>query len=175
MGLDMYLYAKKYVSGIDWTRNADGGYDRWENTDLDTIASTVGLTRADLDQDTPSATVELKVGQWRKANQVHQWFVDNVQDGEDHCKEYYVSRDDLKNLRDTCREVLDMRDRQEANPDEALPTADDILPVSEGFFFGSYEYDEYYYEQVQYTYDLLDRLLSNEKFKEFDFAYDSSW
>ncbi len=175
MGLDMYLYAKKFVSGVDYTRNADGGYDRWENTDLDTIASIVGLERGDLDEDNPHAVVELKVGQWRKANQVHQWFVDNVQDGEDNCKEYYVSREDLAELRNTCRQVLAIRARQEANPDQMLPGPDDILPVSEGFFFGNYEYDEYYYEQVQYTYNLLDRLLSNEKFKEFDFAYDSSW
>lgn len=175
MGLDMYLYAKKYVSGIDYTRNAQGEYDRWENTDLDTVASAVGLERKDLDEDMPSATVSVKVAQWRKANQVHSWFVDNVQDGDDNCREHCVSRDELDDLRELCRQVLDMRDRQEANPDEALPTADDILPVREGFFFGNYEYDEYYYEQVQYTYDTLDRLLTNDKFKDFDFAYDSSW
>ncbi len=175
MGLDQYLYARKYISGVDYTRNAQGGYDRWENTDLDTVASVVGLERKDLDEDLPSATVSVKVAQWRKANQVHSWFVDKVQDGDDNCREYYVSRDELDDLRELCRQVLDMRDRQEANPDEALPTADDILPVREGFFFGNYEYDEYYYEQVQYTYDTLDKLLTNDKFKDFDFAYDSSW
>lgn len=175
MGLDMYLYAKKYVSGNDYTRNADGTYTNWENTDLDKIVETVGLTRADLDDDMPSAVVEVKVAYWRKANQVHQWFVDNVQDGEDNCKEHYVTREDLTNLRSLCREVLTMRDRQNANPDEALPTADDILPTQPGFFFGSEEYDEYYYEQVQYTFDRLSQILGNEKLIDFDFAYDSSW
>ncbi len=166
MGLDMYLYARKYVSGIDYTRNADGGIDHWENTDLDTVASVVGLERKDLDEDMPSATVSVKVAQWRKANQVHEWFVRNVQLGEDNCREYYVSRDELKDLRQACREVLEAKHRD---------VSEDLLPSQVGFFFGSTEYDDYYYEQVQYTHDTLDKLLNNDKFKDFDFAYDSSW
>jgi hypothetical protein len=35
---------------------------------------------------------------WRKANQIHKWFVDNVQDGVDDCKEYWVSEEKLQEL-----------------------------------------------------------------------------
>ena len=32
------------------------------------------------------------VGYWRKANQIHNWFVQNVQGGEDDCGIYEVSQ-----------------------------------------------------------------------------------
>ena len=35
---------------------------------------------------------------WRKANHIHKWFVDNVQDGCDNCAYYPVSNSDLKKL-----------------------------------------------------------------------------
>ena len=40
------------------------------------------------------------MGYWRKANAVHNWFVDNVQDGNDGCKHYWVSKEDLQKLLD---------------------------------------------------------------------------
>ena len=30
--------------------------------------------------------IDEEVGYWRKANAIHKWFVDNVQDGNDDCK-----------------------------------------------------------------------------------------
>ena len=36
-----------------------------------------------------------EVGYWRKANQIHKWFVDNVQDGVDDCGEYKVTKEQL--------------------------------------------------------------------------------
>ncbi len=175
MGLDMTLHATKYVRGTDWTQNADGTYSDWDNADYDTAIGSIGLDRSDINVSYPSVNIEIKVAEWRKANAIHQWFVDNVQGGEDNCRDYYVSRDDLIELRDRCREVIDMRDRQNANPDEMLPTAEDILPTTEGFFFGSTEYDEWYYRDIQYTLDTLDNLLTNPKFGGFDFNYSSSW
>jgi len=32
-----------------------------------------------------------EVGYWRKANHIHKWFVDNVQNGVDECLTYQVS------------------------------------------------------------------------------------
>ena len=39
-----------------------------------------------------------ETGYWRKANHIHQWFVENIQDGNDDCREYYVPRERLKEL-----------------------------------------------------------------------------
>ena len=33
----------------------------------------------------PHSRIIEQVGYWRKANQIHNWFVENVQDGEDDC------------------------------------------------------------------------------------------
>ena len=38
--------------------------------------------------------------------QIHKWFVDNVCEGNDDCKEYYCGKDSIKRLVDVCRSVL---------------------------------------------------------------------
>jgi len=50
--------------------------------------------------------IEEEVMYWRKANQIHNWFVPNVQDGEDDCKEYYVTIESILDLYDTVVECL---------------------------------------------------------------------
>jgi hypothetical protein len=109
------------------------------------------------------ATLEVQVAYWRKANQIHKWFVDHVQNGVDNCEEYYVSRDQLQLLLDTCKIVL--IDREEASQ---------LLPVQEGFFFGSYEYNEYYFSDIKDTIEQLEKVLT-EYPEEWSFKYQSSW
>lgn len=110
-----------------------------------------------------TATLEVQVAYWRKANHIHKWFVDHVQDGNDDCEEYRVSRDQLQLLLDNCKLVL-------MNKEEAPK----LLPRQEGFFFGSYEYDEYYWLDIQDTIEQLEKIL-NEYPEEWDFKYQSSW
>jgi hypothetical protein len=52
-----------------------------------------------------------------------------------------------------------------------------FLPETEGFFFGSNEYDDYYAENVAYTISLLTDLLDECKESEDDcsFYYQASW
>lgn len=105
-----------------------------------------------------------QVGYWRKANQIHRWFVENVQGGVDDCNPYPVSKDQLEDLRSVVTRVLE---------DNSL--APFLLPSQDGFFFGSLEYDDYYYEQLHYTLETL-----NKAFKETDFErevifYLASW
>jgi len=106
-----------------------------------------------------------KAGYWRKANAIHGWFVDNVQDGNDDCKEYYVPREKLKELFGLVTLVLE-------NPKMAKK----LLPVREGFFFGNYDpsegYDDYYFECLESTKEILKFAIENEY---GDFYYHSSW
>ena len=44
---------------------------------------------------------------WRKANQIHNWFVENVQDGDDDCGEYDVATSDIESLLATCNRLID--------------------------------------------------------------------
>ena len=110
-----------------------------------------------------TASVQLQVAYWRKSNQIHKWFVDHVQGGVDNCEEYRVTRDQLQLLVDNCKLVL-------MNKEEAP----NLLPPQEGFFFGSYEYDEYYFGDIQDTIEQLEKVL-NEYPEDWDFQYQSSW
>ena len=168
MGLDMYLRARKYVSDYDYQNGKER--DQFEG-----ILSAIGLDREDIAVETPSAYVEVGVAYWRKANAIHNWFVENLADGVDDCKPVYVNRKDLLELHTVLVEVMEVKDMQEADPDEALPTAEDILPTQGGFFFGETEDDEWYWMQVEYTRDRLATSLGNPKFADFDFEYRASW
>jgi hypothetical protein len=159
MGLDQYLSARAYVSGYDH-RPLD------EQNTYEEMLNLAGFTKADLSKEaSPFIELEISVGYWRKANQVHNWFVQNVQEGEDDCKPYFVGRDKLAELLSLCHEVI--KDNSKAK---------ELLPVSEGgFFFGSYEYDDWYFEQVENTIVQLSKILKNPKFDECDFSYRASW
>lgn len=106
-----------------------------------------------------------QVGYWRKANAIHQWFVDKVQDCEDDC-DYHneVTKEDLEDLLDICQRVLD---------DHSL--ADELLPTQSGFFFGGTEYDEYYFEDIENTISIIKNVLETTDFDKEMIYYVSSW
>lgn len=154
MGLDQFLHASKYASGTKWSTEESNALYR----------SIMELAKIDdfVSDELPSASIEVKVAYWRKANAVHGWFVTNCQDGEDNCQTSYVSRDQLTELVDICKKVL---------ADNSL--ASELLPVQEGFFFGGTEYDEWYMGNVQYTADAIGKLLTLPT--DWEFNYSSSW
>ena len=104
-----------------------------------------------------------EVGYWRKANHIHNWFVEKVQNGIDQCEEHEVSREKMKELLAECKAVVE-------NPSEAQ----DRLPTQSGFFFGGTEYDEWYMEDIAKTIDILEREL-NISDDETKYYYQSSW
>lgn len=87
---------------------------------------------------------------WRKVNCVHRWFVENVQDGRDDCGYYDVDWEMLAKLRDVCRNVSDSH---------SVSVANELLPTQQGFFFGSDAIDDWYWNDVKWTADELDRIL----------------
>lgn len=150
----MYLYAKKYYSGSDW-RTEENKKDFQELLEKSGIANHVKTHL-------PSVQLEVLIASWRKANAVHQWFVDNCQDGADDCRYSYVSRDNLTELKTLCEKVV----LQPAMADEELPTL-------QGFFFGGTEYDEYYFDDLKHTISMIDNCLAMPD--EWEFYYHSSW
>lgn len=152
MGLDMYLEARRFL----WIFDDGTGKDAEVGEAIRKALPEIGDMRPQ------GVTVEAMY--WRKANAIHQWFVDNVQSGEDDCDHYHVSREKLEELRDLCQQVLDDRDR-----------AAELLPTQSGFFFGGTDYDDWYWNKVQYTRDTLANLLANEQLKGWEFYYHSSW
>jgi hypothetical protein len=167
MGLDMYLNARKYVGKYDYSEY-DRTTDEWPPP-IDQLFSSIeaeaptGLTKY---SDFGGIEVSYPVAYWRKANAIHGWFVSECAGGVDECQPIYVSRDKLVELRDLCKSAV-------SQP----AMAGDILPPTPGFFFGSYEVDEWYMEDLKHTVEMLDHILSLVPEEEFDwsFIYQASW
>ena len=144
----------------------------------------------------PYSNIIEQVGYWRKANHIHNWFVENVQDGQDDC-EYHqeVTKETLEELLYVCKTVLascEMVDGTinngiEFNNGVATPitangkyvkdasVAQRMLPTSPGFFFGSYDYDEYYVADVEETIAIIEKVLATTDFETQMIYYVSSW
>lgn len=152
MGLDMYLYKKNYIWSGEWVK---------PEVKQEVIVKTGGEIDAKIKPERVKYVVE-EVGYWRKANQIHRWFVENVQKGEDDCGNYWVSREKLEHLLDVCKLVKADQNK-----------AEELLPSLGGFFFGGTEYDEWYFNDIDNTIQILEDVLSDEDAD--DFEYSSSW
>ena len=164
MGLDMYLEARQYVASRKW--------DNDEKGDLISVPVEAGvgiLQAAGLDKyaskDGYGVMVSATAIYWRKVNSIHQWFVDNCGNGEDNCQEMYVPTEKLVKLKDIVDTVL--KSKNEA-------VAQEYLPTQAGFFFGSQNYDEYYWGDLEYTQKELERLFAL-GVEGVDFYYQASW
>ena len=158
MGLDQYLYAKRYYS--DYSFNEDG-----ERATFARLMEIWGesVPRGEFGAAGKAFHLSHTVGYWRKANQIHGWFVENIQDGKDDCGEYYVSRESLSRLATICELLVSSKDEK---------LAGELLPPTKGCFFGSYEYDDWYWEQLSSTVSIINAAL---KCEDADFYYSSSW
>lgn len=157
MGLDMYLTRKKYI-GAKYEHNHVTG----------NVNIKIGEYSVPIDFN-KITYIDEGVGYWRKANAIHNWFVNHVQDGEDDCKEYDVDFETLEELLGICKQIQENHD-----------LAEELLPTIEGFFFGDTEYDEDYFDNIQHTINILTEIIEEEK--EYnknhfysEFTYQSSW
>ena len=144
MGLDMCLYRRSYVFNR-----------RQPSTEKEMILGIEVI---------PSNVKYIieEVAYWRKANAIHGWFVDNVQDSKDDCHEYDVSREQVETLVQICKTLKEYPD-----------TAKDYLPPLAGFFFGSVEIDDGYWRDIDDTIEQLEQVLS--QYSDDNFFYTSSW
>ena len=173
MGLDMYLRRKVYV-GANYEHN---------KVEIDISIKKDGK---ELKINKGRITyIEEEAAYWRKCNQIHQWFVTNVQDGEDNCSSYYVSNEQIKNLIDTCKVVRDSLKSSEIKEIEIkeyggkdkvtifvnTDVAETLLPSQPGFFFGSTHYDQWYLNDIEHTIEQLESL----DLEESEYEYQASW
>ena len=108
-------------------------------------------------------SVSIPFGYWRKANAIHNWFVENVQGGKDKCQKSWVSPEHMYSLLDTVKKVL---------ADASL--APTLLPTTDGFFFGGTDYNDRYWRDLEYTKALLEKAL-DPAMKDWHFDYQASW
>lgn len=168
MGLDMYLSARLYVSEYSGD-DLKPAYEKLTKLKLPGIS----IPRQYLAGSGGSFELEVPIAYWRKANHIHQWFVDNCQDGEDDYRTADVEVDKLRELAKLCSLVA---------ASNTPSFAAKHLPCAQGFFFGSNEYDEWYFEATRDTMQALDQLLADvdkgvlkEGYNGWSFHYRSSW
>ena len=101
---------------------------------------------------------------WRKANQIREWFDKHLEGGCQNCTEKPVSKEMLENLVKDCEAVLNNKSLAE----EALPTAS-------GFFFGSTEYDVFYFNKLKDTVEGLKTVINNTDWDTEEIVYDEWW
>lgn len=219
MGLDMYLNKVKRVNGAnikeisfinDYLRfinedHKNSSFKEWSgidesevNKDLIKKYESEFITRYyawDDEKKYGNKSIVEYLAYWRKANQIHTWFVNNVQDGNDDCDVYEVSKLELETLLDLCREVrissvlVDGKiqngytfsnGKEEPIMEDGKyildpSVAQELLPTSHGFFFGSTNYDQWYMNDIEYTIEVLEKILSSTDFDHEIVYYTSSW
>lgn len=151
MGLDMYFTARRYL----WSFPEDGPDAK--------LAQKMKEFFPNLPDNAKFKDVAVEFGYWRKANAIHKWFVDNVQEGKDECQEAYVEREDIERLLAAVNTVLN---------DHSL--APILLPTESGFFFGDTSYDDWYFRNLEDTKTIMENALA-ENMKDWEFYYRSSW
>ena len=144
MGLGMHLTAELFL----WTK------ERKEMTKL--------VNEQIYTQGLEVEKIVIDVGYWCKANHIHKWFVENVQEGIDECNRTYVPTEKLVELKETCEAIA-----------KNHSLAEETLPTNKGFFFGNTEYDEGYFDDINHTIGIITK--AEPLFYEMDFYYESSW
>jgi hypothetical protein len=158
----MYLYAEKFLSGYPHRGQANREH-------LESVLKLAGFPKSALSKGAPFANVSVSVAYWRKANAIHGWFVNTLANGVDECQKIEVPREELERLRDICATILN------ADESNREAVASEYLPPTEGFFFGSYEYDEWYWKDLADTHAELKRILASKSLADCDFTYQASW
>jgi hypothetical protein len=161
MGLDQYLYAKKYVSKFDYS-DAQNRVITQDYMDL------LPMDAPDITKygEFAGITVTYPVGYWRKANAIHNFFVQTVGEDTDNCQEMWVSRDLLVELRSRCVDVLNADNTEAKAKEVGLETVD-------GFFFGDTSYGDWYREDLRITIEICDKIFALPD--EYSLHYQASW
>lgn len=104
-----------------------------------------------------------QVAYWRKFNALHNWFVEKIQNGIDECEPSRpISEEEVVNLLN----LLKSLDKENCKK---------LLPTTSGFFFGSTQYDEYYWDDVKDAIDQIENISNTFDFEKYNLVYCSSW
>ena len=182
MGLDMYLSKKSYVKQWEHRKPED---------QFDVSVKKGGRTFLNIKPQRISYVVE-ELMYWRKANQIHGWFCANGSEEIQEVK-YLLTKTDLEVLMETCKSVLEVinksqkkvvqvvggwKDGKEYMVDKEVYDNEDVikdlLPPTEGFFYGAYEIDEWYKQNIEETLNFLQEELPNCE-EDDEFEYYASW
>ena len=169
MGLDMYLEIRKSEYRSKYSKDKGSRLKLEYPKDITEFIPNLTDLRI-------SRQTNYEVGYWRKANQIHNWFMQNCARRDeydnpiDDCRPIEITVDKLEELLDTCKKVL---------ADHSL--AKELLPTADGFFFGSTGYDDYYFGELEQTVEIIEPVLKFAKHKleikdyAWEVYYQASW
>ena len=135
------------------------------------------------------------VAYWRKANAIHNWFIENCADGVDECQTIELTKEMLENLLHVAKLVKknsklvkgiinngfrieggkEIPITQEGKVIKDPSVAMELLPTTSGFFFGSTDYDEWYLEDIESTIEQITEILKTTDFDKEYVTYVASW
>lgn len=166
MGLDMYLRSLPKIEGmgLEEILLANARLRKHEEENGEIYNKIKKHIKHFEEFDMSWRSMFMEIAYWRKANQIHHWFVESVQGGQDDMSHYEVSRDQLLELHDRSVEVLARK-----------TPAQDVLPTSSGPFFGNTSYDQYYFREIDRTRSILADLLENFNFETHYILYHANW
>ena len=188
MGLDMYLYRSKKVKGL--TAN---DYSKVDNTISDVPKEAFKSVRESIKGRTKEAYSQFDevvkergaystwlsifedIGYWRKANQIHTYFVQECQNGIDECQLTKVSKTKLNKLMSLCKQAIALKEVYLNDGIVQGKPLEEILPTASGFFFGGTEFNEWYFEDIEETIETISKVLKETDFKTQTIFYRSSW
>lgn len=181
MGLDMYLEKAKKQKGKTFEEVAKElgalSYEEWNKA-------------------------RSEIMYWRKANQIHNWFVINVQNEVDDCEDYEVTKEALETLLEQCKLVQEefkkaekakgmvkngtTWKRETGNWEDIMEVGTvfenldtekilELLPPTSGFFFGNTDINQWYLMQIAETIEGLEKVLKETDFEKYHVWYNSSW
>ena len=221
MGLDMYMDRIKKIDGmtikqiistasyIDYldrgNKYHDCSYEDWcGGNENDVCKDRIDDVRANMHMRYAAWDVNKQYGHngisdgvayWRKANAIHQWFVNNCGGGVDECQLMEISKAQLetllfiaKKVKDSCvlvegrinngytfkdgKEVPVMIDGEYIKDPSV---AEELLPTTSGFFFGGTDYDQWYLADIDNTIEQITYILETTDFDNEYITYQASW
>jgi hypothetical protein len=189
MGLDSYIYRTKKVKGLtakDYERvdNAVSNVKFGEFTDIkNAVKGRVKKAVGELNDVVKSRgeyftwySIFERVGYLRKANAIHNFFVQQCQKGIDECQLSIVRKSHLLDLEKRCKRAMSLKDIYLNDgiieDGEGVET---FLPTQSGFFFGGTEFDEWYFNDIEETLEIIGKVLEETDFDKQVIFYRSSW
>lgn len=175
MGLDQYITIRH--------KSTNKSYAKWEDY--------WKLEREEREnlREPNEPTKDITIAYFRKHNQIHNWFVQNVQNGNDDCRRYPITVDDIKKLLSICETIMShvtktprppkIKTDSKGNQYECLQYDDykisgegmqyviNNLPTKDGFFFGSTGYDDDYFWCIENAIKELNNVLTITKLNYF--------
>jgi hypothetical protein len=155
MGLDMYFSTRHATS------------KRVDRKTGEEVTLDWGLPNAsDVYEGSKTITtmIDTECGYFRKFNALHVYLVNHFGDDEDNCQPIYIAKSGVEQILANLKEIQ-----------EDHAKAQSIMPTQSGFFFGSTDYDEWYFAYIDEAITMFTDVLAVLEDEDDCLVYQASW